>query len=364
MGDRPRALTVTITTRTMLLASLVVFLAVAAASVRDALLIVFLGIFLGLVFEAPTRLLMAKTGLGRGLSATIVVLGAVVLVVVLGFLLMKPLLQSMQEFLVKLPDTVQDLRNSDELSWLGDTTAGTGTQDAAQSVSDAIPSALSGLVGLAGDLFSAGLAVFTLTFVALFFITDAPNLQRAVASILPPGESDRATSLWERSSHLVSRWAIGAASIAVIAGTVQGGTAWILGSSYAFALGVIAAFLDLIPNIGATIAGFILTVTLWAEEGLTAAVIMLVVVLVYQQIENSVLTPTIQGKATNISGFFVISSVTIFGALLGVVGALIAVPLTASIQIIVAEYTRDRRERYAAERAASAAGDDPPLPAT
>jgi predicted PurR-regulated permease PerM len=364
MGDRPRALTVTITTRTMLLAALVVFLAVAAASVRDALLLVFLGIFIGLVFEAPTRLLAAKTGLGRGLAATIVVLGAVVLLVVLGFLLLKPLLESVQEFLVNLPDTVSDLRDSDELGWLGDTTAGTETQDASQRVADAIPDAISGLVGLAGDLFSAGLAAFTLTFVALFFISDAPNLQRAVASILPPGESDRATTLWERSSHLVSRWAIGAASIAVIAGTVQGTTAWLLGSSYALALGVIAAFLDLIPNIGATIAGFILTLTLLAEEGTTAALIMLAVVLVYQQVENSVLTPTIQGKATNISGFFVISSVTIFGALLGVVGALIAVPLTATIQIIIGEYTRDRRERYAAERAAAAASDDPSLPAT
>ncbi len=362
--DRARSLNVTITVRTLLLAALVVFLGAAAVSVRHALLIVFLGIFIGLVFEAPTRLLMSKTGLGRGLAATIMVLGSVVLLCVLGFLLLRPLLESMQSFLKDLPDTVAQLRDSDELGWLGDTSAGSDTQDAATKVSESIPDALSGLVGLAGDLFSAGLAAFTLIFVALFFITDAPNLQRAIASILPPSEGDRTTLLWERSAHTVSRWAIGALSIAVIAGTVQGTTAWLLGSSYALALGLIAGFLDLIPNIGATIAGFILTVVLYAEQGLTAALIMLAVVLVYQQVENNLLTPTIQGKATNISGFFVITSVTVFGALLGVVGALIAVPLTASLQLIIGEFTKERRERYAAMReAAAAGGDDPSVPA-
>ena len=67
--------------------------------------------------------------------------------------------------------------------------------------------------------------------------------------------------------------------IAVIAGTTQGLTAYLLGSSYAVALGLIAGFLDMIPNIGATIGGFVLSLTLLAEEGLTAALIMLVVVL-------------------------------------------------------------------------------------
>ena len=131
--------------------------------------------------------------------------------------------------------------------------------------------------------------------------------------------------------------------IAVIAGTTQGVTAWLLGSSYAIALGVIAGLLDMIPNIGATIAGFILVPTLWAEEGITAAIIMLVVVLVYQQVENNILTPKIQGKAVNLSAFFIILAVTLFGALLGVLGALTAVPLAATIQIFVQELTKARR---------------------
>ena len=119
----------------------------------------------------------------------------------------------------------------------------------------------------------------------------------------------------------ISRWAIGVVVIATIAGTTQGLTAWLLGSSYALGLAVIAGLLDMIPNIGATIAGFILVPALWAEEGITAAIIMLVVLLVYQQVENNILTPKIQGAAVNLSGFFIIIAVTLFGALAWVFSA-------------------------------------------
>jgi predicted PurR-regulated permease PerM len=106
----------------------------------------------------------------------------------------------------------------------------------------------------------------------------------------------------------------------------------------------------MIPNIGATIAGFILVPTLWAEEGVGAAIVMLIVVLVYQQVENNILTPKIQGKAVELSGFFIIVAVTLFGALLGVLGALTAVPLAATIQIFIQELTKARREKVAEAR--------------
>ena len=167
-----------------------------------------------------------------------------------------------------------------------------------------------------------------------------------------PGDEERWLGVWERVTESVSRWAIGVVIIATIAGTTQGVTAWLLGSSYAVALGVIAGLLDMIPNIGATIAGFVLVPTLWAEEGLTAAIIMLIVVLVYQQLENSILTPKIQGKAVSLSPFFIIVAVTLFGALLGVLGALTAVPLAATIQILIQELTKARREKVAEAKAA------------
>jgi predicted PurR-regulated permease PerM len=353
-APRQRPLPITIPIRSLLLVVGILLGVWVLVSISGALLLVFTGVFLAFVFEFPLRAFMGKTHLSRGLAATIVVLGSVVVAAVLALLLSVPLLKSIRDMLKDLPTLVADLRSSDELSSVGDTDAAEHVQDGAQSLADTIPFDLSALVGVAGDVFSFALGIFTIVFVALFVLIDMPKIKEATTSVLTPTHGDATLDIWERITRTISRWAIGAGAIAVIAGTVQGGTAWLLGSSYALALGVIAGFLDLIPNLGATIAGFIIVPTLWAEEGLSAAIIMLIVVLVYQQIENNLLTPTIQRKATNIWASLVIVSVTVFGALLGVLGALIAVPLTASIQIVVQEITAERRRRVAAIREATA----------
>ena len=341
-----------ITVRTLLIAALIVGLAAAIVSILDALLLVFIGIFLALVFEVPVRAFMRWTKRGRGLSATIVVLGSAVGAAVLALILLVPLIGSLRDFLKDLPELVDELRDSDELSWLGDSGAAENVQQGANDLSQTIPSTISAFLGVAGNAFSVGLALFTMLFLALFLLVDMPRLKEVVRQMLVPEDAERWLEVWERVTNTVSRWAIGAITIAAIAGTTQGLTAALLGSSYALALGLIAGFLDLIPNIGATIAGFILVPTIWAEEGLTDALIMLAVVLVYQQLENNLLGPTIYGKAVNISPFFVILGVTLFGALLGVLGALVAVPITASLQIVLQEVTKARRARIAAARAA------------
>jgi predicted PurR-regulated permease PerM len=296
---------------------------------------------------------MERTRLSRGLAATVTVLGTALAVVALLLLLLVPLVGSVRDFLQDLPEIVENLRESDELSsWLGDTGAAGNVQSGAEEISVSIPDAISAVLGIAGDFFTVFLAGFTILFICLFLLTDVGNLKRSLTSVLMPGEDARWLDVWERVTETISRWAIGVIIIATIAGTIQGTTAWLLGSSYAIALGVIAGLLDMIPNIGATIAGFVLVPTLWAEEGLTAAIIMLVVVLAYQQLENNILTPKIQGKAVNISAFFIIVAVTLFGALLGVLGALTAVPLAATIQIFIQELTKARREQVEAARAA------------
>jgi predicted PurR-regulated permease PerM len=337
--------------RTLLLIAGAVGVIVAFRAIGDTFLIVFVGIFLALVFEYPVRFVMAKTRMSRGLAATVTVIGAALAVTALFLLLLVPLVGGVRDFLQDLPATVQSLRDSGELSWLGDSGAAENVQAGAQQVSVSVPDAISQVLGIAGNFFSVFLAAFTILFICLFLLSDIANLKRSLASMLMPGEDERWLGVWERVTESVSRWAIGVVVIATIAGTVQGTTAWLLGSSYALGLGVIAGLLDMIPNIGATIAGFILVPALWAEEGFTAALIMLVVVLVYQQLENNILTPKIQGRAVRLSGFFIIVAVTLFGALLGVLGALTAVPLAATIQIFVMELTAARREQVATVKA-------------
>jgi len=360
-----KAVQITVSARTLAFIAVVTAAAAAIFAIRGALVLVFAGIFIAFVFELPVRAVMKRFKLGRGVAAAIVVLGSSVIVAALALLLLVPVVSSLIEFLKSLPTIVEELRDSGELSWAGDSGAAENVQTGSEKLAGTIPNAIDAFLGVAGNAFSAGIAIFTLIFLALFLLVDLPRLQGAVASVLYPDDSERVLVLWERITRTVSRWAIGAGLIAIIAGTVQGGTAYFVGSSYALALGVIAGLLDLIPTIGATIAGFILVPTVLAEEGLTAALIMLAVILVYQQVENNLITPTVQGKAVEISGFFVMLGVTIFGALLGVLGALVAVPVTASLQIIVREITADRRARVAEARAAREAFDaaeTPPAP--
>ena len=339
--------------RTVLIVAAAIGVMAAFAAIGDTFLIVFVGIFLAFVFEYPVRFVMERTRMSRGLAATVTVLGTALVVAGVLLLLLVPLVGSVRDLLQDLPSIVDDLRSSDELSgWLGDSGAAENVQDGAEQVSVSVPDAISAVLGIAGTFFTVFLGGFTILFICLFLLTDVGNLKRALTSVLMPGEDARWLHVWERVTETISRWAIGVIVIATIAGTIQGTTAWLLGSSYALALGVIAGLLDMIPNIGATIAGFVLVPTLWAEEGLTAALIMLVVVLAYQQLENNVLTPKIQGKAVQLSAFFIIVSVTLFGALLGVLGALTAVPLAATIQIFVQELTKARREQVEAARAA------------
>jgi predicted PurR-regulated permease PerM len=333
--------------RTLLLVAAAVGVFGAFRAIGDTFLIVFVGIFLAFVFEYPVRFVMAKTNMSRGLAATITVIGTAIAVLLLLLLLLVPLVGSVRDLLQDLPEIVADLRESGELSWLGDSGAAGNVQEGAEQISVSVPDAISAVLGIAGDFFGVFLAGFTILFICLFLLSDISNLKRALASVLMPGEDERWLAVWDRVTEAVSRWAIGVVVIATIAGTVQGTTAYLLGSSYAIAIGVIAGLFDTIPNLGATIAGFIIVPVIWAEEGVTAALIMLAVILVYQQIENNILTPKIQGKAVQLSGFFIIVAVTLFGALLGVLGALTAVPLAATLQIFVQELTKARREKVA-----------------
>jgi predicted PurR-regulated permease PerM len=340
--------------RTVLVVAAAVAVFAAFREIGDTFLIVFIGIFLALVFEYPVRFVMAKTHMSRGLAATVTVLGTALAVLLVALLFLVPMVGGVRDFLHQLPTTVQELRDSGELSWLDDSGAAENVQQGAEKLSASVPDAISAVLGVAGSFFSIFLAGFTILFICLFLLSDLGNLKRALASVLMPGEDERWLSVWEQVTASISRWAVGVVVIATIAGTIQGVTAWLLGSSFALGLGVIAGLLDMIPNIGATIAGFVLVPALWAEEGLTAALIMLVVLLVYQQLENNILTPKIQGKAVKLSGFFIIVAVTLFGALLGVLGALTAVPLAATIQIFVKELTKERREKVATAKAALA----------
>jgi predicted PurR-regulated permease PerM len=113
-------------------------------------------------------------------------------------------------------------------------------------------------------------------------------------------------------------------------------------------LALVVGLFDLIPQVGSTIAAIIVVgVTLIAEGALPAAILG-VTILIYQQVENYLIQPAVMRQAVELSGFATIAVVIVGSALLGVVGAILAVPVAASVKIVVRELTAGRRARIAA----------------
>lgn len=351
MNGAARRVEVILSLRTLLLVAGAVAIAAALVTIRSAVVLVFFAVFLALVFEYPTRTLMRRLHIGRGIAATTVVLGFVLLFIALMVALVAPLVDDLAVFLRSLPEILESLQESRAFRWLRESGLGDEAEQAARDLAGRIPGTVGGFVGLIGEALTTALVLFTVTFLSLFLVIEMPKIREAVGSVLMPETADRVLGVWEQITRTISRWAIGALVVAIIAGTVQGVTAALLGSSYALALGLIAGLLDLIPNIGATIAAFVLVPVILAEEGPIDALIMLGVIIGYQQVENNLVTPTVMGRATDISAFLVILGVLVFGTLLGVLGALVAVPVTASIQIVLREVTAERRAHVAAAKA-------------
>jgi predicted PurR-regulated permease PerM len=130
--------------------------------------------------------------------------------------------------------------------------------------------------------------------------------------------------------------------ISVVAGTVALATLLILGVPFAAPLAVLMAFFDLIPLVGATVGAIVIgIVTLFADFP-TATIVWIVVQLVYQQLESSVLVPIIYRRTVNVSGLLTIVAVLMGASLLGILGALVAIPVAGAIQIVTQEVWRSR----------------------
>jgi predicted PurR-regulated permease PerM len=357
-----RLLNVNIMLRTMLVVTAIVALAWVFIYVRSVMLSLFLALFGALVLEPVVRLIERKFSLSRGRAATFLVLGLVVVVIVILAFLLGPIVNAFRDFSNALPSIVSDARSSSAVSaWLDKhSQVSELLQKHAPDIVAGIGKAAGGVLGFGLSTLSVLLGAFSLVFLTLFLMIDLPRLVKAVDSVCTPASAGRWHRTSERIITAVSRTMLGNIAISVICGTIYGLSAWALGTPFPLVMGIVAGLLDMIPMIGATLAGTILVLAT-LTQGLTPALIMLAIVLVYQQFENYVLQPTILGKAADVSGFTVIASVMVFGALFGVVGAIIAVPIAASIQIAVQELTADRRARMAALRDAAPADGKAPV---
>src|ERR687895_1054324 len=173
---------------------------------------------------------------------------------------------------------------------------------------------------------------------------------------MPPERAEQLDRVMARIAGAVAGYVAGAMTIALIAGTLTFIVLTILGVPFAGPLAVLAGFMSLIPLIGATIAAVLIGIVTLFNDFPTDTIVWTVWAIVYQQLENNLVQPQIQKRTVDVQPFVVLTAVLFGSALLGVLGALVAIPVAASIQIVIREWWAWRlEERARVENARGAA---------
>ena len=347
----PRRVEIVVSGATVLKAALVA-LAVVVLIVANE---VFLTIMLSVVFALGLDPLVGwftGRGMGRGKAALLVFFLLFLAVFVIVVWTVTPVWNEIRALVQDIPGYIEDLKDEPAFKQLADNTdALDKAQEVATNAAKAIPEAASALLGITGSLVGSVFSIVTLAFLTLFLLIVLPDFKRAGLNMLPPREAERVGRVLDEVTRTISFSLLGNLAISVIAGTVVGVTAVIIGAPFPVVLALIVGLFDLIPQVGSLIAAVIVVSITLAGAGVVPAVILAVVILIYQQIENYVIQPVVYRQAIELSGFATIAVVMVGGALLGVIGAILAVPVAGSLKVIFRELTAARRERMEALRA-------------
>jgi predicted PurR-regulated permease PerM len=191
-----------------------------------------------------------------------------------------------------------------------------------------------GVFGFASNL----VAVLSIAFL---LILHGGRYAGGVISLLPPARADRWHRVAPQIYQAVSAYVIGNLEISVIAGAGAWVTMTVLGVPFAVPLAIVVGFFDLIPMVGATLGAIIVALAALLVSPLTA-LIWLAYVFVYQQAENYLIQPVVYRRAVQVAPLTTIVAVLVGATLLGLLGALLAIPAAAAIQLIVQDVRADR----------------------
>jgi predicted PurR-regulated permease PerM len=359
--DRPQRVEVSVPVRTLLVLLAFGLLVGLAVVSLGTLLSIFVAAVIALGLDPPVGALVRR-GWRRGRAALTVFAALFAAVFTLVLVTAGPLWSEINEFVHALPGYWEELTQTEVFEDLVSTAGADDTiRNALRELAAGLPDAASALLGIAGGVFGTFLSLVTLTFLALFLLMERPTITTWLFGFATPADERRWAPVVEESIAAVSQSLLGNVAISVVAATVAGLSAWALGLPFPIVLAVIAGLLDLIPQVGATIASIIL-IAVALTESTTAAVIMLVIQLIYQQVENYIVYPIVYRQAVELSAFTTIVAVLIAGSILGVVGAILAVPFAAVIKIVLREAGAPRRARMAALRDPVLAEPPPRVP--
>jgi predicted PurR-regulated permease PerM len=312
--------------------------------VRSVLGMVFIAVFLAVALGPAVDLFQQRARIPRSLAILLVYLTILGAIVGLGLLVVPPIVNSVNHFVGKVPTYVQDLRkNKTVRNYDNKYHITEKLNKEAKKLPTRLGDAASALTSITVGVFSAIFQLVTVLVLTFFFLLDGKLMVNWALRQLEPARSARVRAVITDVYTAVGGYVIGNLIISVIAGTGTYIVLMILNVPFAVPLSVLMAFLDLIPLVGATIGGVGIGIVAAIADFPTALIVWAIYFIVYQQIENNVLQPIIYRRTVSLHPLLVLVAVLIGGSQLGVLGALIAIPVAAGVQILVKDWWSSRR---------------------
>ena len=311
--------------------------------VRSTLLLLGIAIFLAVALGPAVDFFVRRGRLPRA--------GAILVVYLLIFfvfggvlsLIVPPVVDGATDLSQDIPGYVTDLRDSKTIRDFDDKYDVTSKlREEAQKLPDKLGDAAGALQGIAVGVANAAFQLLTILTMTFFLLLNGRRMVSFLITRFGRHREERLHDVAERIYKSTSGYVAGALTITSINGILTFIVLTLLDVPFAVPLAVMMAFFGLIPLVGATIGGvLILIVTLFTDFP-SATIIYGIFLLVYQQVENNVLQPFIFKRTVNVHPLAVIVAILAGASLLGVVGALVAIPIAASLQIVLKEFFGDK----------------------
>jgi predicted PurR-regulated permease PerM len=316
---------------------------------RQVLTWILVALFLALALN-PAVQFFERRGLRRGYAAAVTSLLTLLAVFGLSSLFIPTLVNEANDFVRAVPDYVEDV--TEGRGRLGDLAE---RYDVVERVRDAAEGGgAAGVLGISGTalaiterILTAIVAAVTIAFLTFFMLLEGPRWLERFFALMPEHSRGRAERVGHQIYRTVGGYVTGNLLISIVAGVISTAVLLATGVSYAVALGLLVAILDLVPLAGATLAAILVTTVAFIDQGVVVGVIVLIFFVVYQQMENHVLQPLVYSRTVQLSPLAILIAVLIGAKLAGVLGALGAIPVAGAIQVLMLEWLRSRREESA-----------------
>jgi predicted PurR-regulated permease PerM len=311
---------------------------------RSVIIWVLIACFFAMALNPAVEILVGR-GLSRGPAVGIVFAGAILVIVGIAATFVPTLIREVNDLADAVPGYIDDLtRGRGKLGFLE-----RDYQIVEKARAAIEKSGVGGVLGLSNTALSltksvlnAVIAVVTIAFLTLFMLLEGPVWVERIYGLLDERSQPRWRKVGTEIYRTVGGYVTGNLAISLIAGVVSTAVLLGLGVPYAVALGLIVALLDLIPLAGATIAAIIVSAVGFLHST-TAGIVLVIFFILYQQLENHVLQPLVYGRTVRLSPLVVLIAVLMGAELAGVIGALGAIPLAGSIQVMVVDWFAHRR---------------------